>query len=171
MIQQREKWGKLALMDLGIKNVIFKNFTCGKLSKYPITKIAEIVENEIAIFKPEVILTHSNFDVNVDHRTVYQACLQSTRPTSKKKIKALISFEILSSTEWKYSKIFEPNLFINVEKEIKYKIKALKRYKSEIRKYPHPRSDEGVKSLARYRGMQSHYKFAEAFKIVRLFSQ
>ena len=69
-----------------------------------------------------MIISHSNFDVNIDHKTVYQACLQSTRPTSKAKIKALISFEILSSTEWRYNQVFEPNLFINIEKEIKFKI-------------------------------------------------
>lgn len=171
-IQQRKKWGKEALLDLGIKNHNFHELTCGKLNSYPITKIANIVEEEIKKFKPEVIFTHSNYDVNMDHKTVYQACLQATRPTkSTNKIKALISFEILSSTEWKFSKIFEPNLFINIEKEIKFKIKALKRYKTEIGKFPHPRSEEGLRSLAKYRGMQSHNNFAEAFKIVRLFSK
>jgi|TARA_B100000401_G_C52764042_1_gene699756 LmbE family N-acetylglucosaminyl deacetylase len=169
-IKQREKYAKQALIDLGVRKCGFYNLKCGKLNKYPITEIAKIVEDEITNFKPEVVISHSNFDVNVDHRTVYQACLQSTRPTSKTKIKALISFEILSSTEWKFSKIFEPNLFVNIEKEIKYKIKALKRYKSEIRKYPHPRSAEGIKILGSYRGIQSHNKFAEAFKIIRLFS-
>ena len=84
-------------------------------------------------------------------------------------MKAFISFEILSSTEWKYNRIFEPNLFINIEKEIRYKIQALKRYKSEIKKYPHPRSTEGIKALGSYRGIQSHNRFAEAFKIIRLF--
>ncbi len=170
-IKQREGWAKKALNDLGVKKAHFYNLKCGNLNKYPITEIAGIVEKEIKDFKPELIISHSNFDVNVDHRTVYQACLQSTRPTSKTKIKALVSFEILSSTEWKFSRIFEPNLFINIENEIKYKIKALKRYKSEIRKYPHPRSSEGIKTLGRYRGIQSHNKFAEAFKIIRLFSK
>ena len=169
-IKQREKWGKQALNDLGVSNYNFYNFKCGRLNKYPITEIARVVESEIKNFKPEVIISHSNFDVNVDHRIVYQACLQSTRPTSNTKIKALISFEILSSTDWKFSQIFEPNFFINIEKEIKYKIKALNRYKSEIRKYPHPRSQEGIKGLASYRGIQSHNKYAEAFKIIRLFS-
>lgn len=171
-IEKRKKYASLALKDLGIKDFYFYDMPCGKLNSKPITEISKIVEVEIQKFKPDIILTHSNFDVNLDHRTIFQACLQSTRPTNKENIiKALISFEILSSTEWKYSKIFEPNLFINIEKEIKYKIKALNRYKSEIGKYPHPRSAEGVKGLASYRGIQSHNKFAEAFKIIRLFSQ
>ena len=62
--------------------------------------------------------------------------MSSINKTNLKKIKALISFEILSSTEWKYSKIFEPNLFINVEKEIKYKIKALKDINLKLENIP-----------------------------------
>ena len=46
----------------------------------------------------------------------------------------------------------------------------MKKYKSEIKKFPHPRSVEGIKTLAKYRGMQSYNKFSEAFKIIRLFS-
>ncbi len=170
-ISQREKFAEKALKDLGIKKFDFYNLNCGKLNSYPITQVAQIIEKEIKEFKPEIIVSHSNFDVNLDHKTVYQACLQATRPTKKQnKIKGFFSFEILSSSEWKYNKIFEPNFFINIEKEINYKIKAMKRYKSEIRKFPHPRSTEGIISQAKYRGIQCHHKYAEAFKIVRLFS-
>ena len=134
--------------------------------------MSSIVEKEISIHKPEIIITHSNYDVNLDHRSIYQACSQSTRPTkSSNKILGLLSFEILSSTEWKYNKTFEPNYFVNVEKEISYKVKALKRYKSEVKAFPHPRSVVGINSLARYRGMQSYNKYAEAFKIIRLYSE
>tara|TARA_B100000787_G_C16192023_1_gene298126 strand:- start:1868 stop:2566 length:699 start_codon:yes stop_codon:yes gene_type:complete len=170
-INQRQKYAKKALLDLGLNNSCFYNLVCGKLNKYPIIEIAKIIEDEITKFKPEVLITHSNYDVNLDHRTVYQACLQSTRPTNQNKIKALLSFEVLSSTEWKYNKIFEPNLFINIEKEIKFKIKAMKRYKTEMNNFPHPRSVTGINTLAKYRGIQSQNKFAEAFKIIRLFSE
>lgn len=170
-INQREDYAKKALLDLGLKSSSFYNLMCGKLNKYPITEIAKIIENEILKFKPEVLITHSNYDVNLDHRTVYQACLQSTRPIKKNRIKALLSFEVLSSTEWKYNKTFEPNLFINIDKEIKYKIKAMQRYKSEMNNFPHPRSIIGINTLAKYRGIQSQNKFAEAFKIIRLFSK
>ena len=170
-INQREKYAKKALLDLGLNNSCFYNLVSGKLNKYPIIEIAKIIEDEITKFKPEVLITHSNYDVNLDHRTVYQACLQSTRPTNQNKIKALLSFEVLSSTEWKYNKIFEPNLFINIEKEIKFKIKAMKRYKTEMNNFPHPRSVTGINTLAKYRGIQSQNKFAEAFKIIRLFSE
>lgn len=171
-IKQRKNWATKALKDLGVDDFHFYDMTCGKLSSVPITQTARIVENEITKYKPQVIFTHSNNDVNMDHRTVYQACLQSTRPTgSKDRVLGLLSFEILSSTEWRYNKIFEPNYFINIEKEIKHKVKAMSRYKTEIKSFPHPRSQQGILSLAKYRGMQCHKKFAEAFKIIRLYSE
>ena len=169
-IEVRNNYGKKALFDLGVKKFRFYNLKCGKLNSYPITEIAKIIESEISEFKPDVVITHSDNDVNLDHRTVYQASLQSTRPTNENKIKCLLSFEILSSTEWKFKKIFEPNYFYCIDKTINKKIKALKRYKSEIKNFPHPRSVEGVMTLAKYRGIQSHNKFSEAFKIIRLFS-
>ncbi len=171
-IKSRKKYALSALKDLGVKNSEFYDLECGKLNSIPITKISNIIEEEIKIFRPEIIITHSDNDVNMDHKAVYQGCLQSTRPTNKLNIiGGLLSFEILSSTEWKYSKIFEPNLFVNIDKEIKFKMKAIKRYKSEIRKFPHPRSIEAIDALAKYRGTQSHNKYAEAFKIVRIFSK
>ncbi len=170
-IKERKNSCKKALKDLGVNDFIFYDLQCGKLSSMPITSVAKIIEKEIMEFNPKIIFTHSDFDVNMDHRIIFQACLQSTRPTNNKKIVGLISFEILSSTEWKYKKIFEPNLFIDISKEIKYKILALKKYRSEIRSFPHPRSIEGIKSLAKYRGMQSFNKFAEAFKIIRFLSK
>lgn len=169
-IAARNNFARKALLDLGVKKFEFYSLKCGKLNSYPITEIAKIIENEIKDFKPDVVLTHSDNDVNLDHRTVFQASLQSTRPTNKSKIKCLLAFEILSSTEWKFKKIFEPNYFYCIDKTINQKIKAIKKYKTEIKKFPHPRSVEGIKTLAKYRGMQSHNKFSEAFKIIRLFS-
>ena len=42
--------------------------------------------------------------------------------------------------------------------------------KNEIRKYPHPRSIEGVEILSKYRGMMAGVKNAEAFFIRRKIS-
>ena len=57
------------------------------------------------------------------------------------------------------------------EKNIKEKWKALSYYKSEIQKFPHPRSKEGVYNLAKVRGSQAGEKYAEAFKLIREFKK
>lgn len=47
------------------------------------------------------------------------------------------------------------------------KEEALKAYQKEMRQYPHSRSIEGIKNLARYRGSQIGVDLAEAFEVIR----
>ena len=62
---------------------------------------------------------------------------------------------------------FSPNWFEKVDETIGTKLKALKCYKKEMRKTPHPRSIDGIKTLSKWRGAISGYKYAEAFLLVR----
>lgn len=41
------------------------------------------------------------------------------------------------------------------------------KHNNGIQKYPHPRSLEGIKTLAMYRGMMGGHEFAEAFELIR----
>ena len=116
--------------------------------------------------KPEIIFTHSNSDLNIDHKITNQSVITACRPQKNLSVKELYFFEILSSTEWNFSdseSYFKPNYFIDISKSINKKIEALKKYKKEIRKWPHPRSLEGARVLSQYRGMASNVTHAEAF--------
>lgn len=126
------------------------------------------VESKIVEFEPDVIYTHYEHDLNIDHRITYQAVLTAARPLPDSSIKEIYSFEVLSSTEWPLG-LFEPNVFIDITDYIDEKISALKKYESEMRSFPHPRSHQGVRVLAARRGMQSGFQAAEAFKVVRIF--
>jgi len=87
----------------------------------------------------------------------------ATRPP--KKIK-LITFETLSETEWN-NKPFSPNLWVDIKNFIEQKIKAFKIYKSEVKSHPHPRSEEGIRNLAKKRGSEILVEYAEAFMVIR----
>ena len=57
-----------------------------------------------------------------------------------------------------------PNYFIRLSKsEINKKINAFLKYKSQIKKSPHPRSKEGIINLAKIR--EPTVEYAEAFKV------
>jgi len=157
-----------AMRSLGVSSYNFYNLPCGRLDKEPIIEIAKIIENEISDYMPTTVLTHSNNDVHNDHIIIYRAVLQATRPVGKI-VKNLLSFEILSSTEWNYTKVFIPNIFVDVTSTINAKINAMHCYSTEQPKYPHPRSDKGIRSLASMRGSQSGVEYAEGFKIIRSF--
>jgi len=129
-----------------------------------ITKVVEDVKNEV---KPDVIFTHFEYDLNKDHQLTYQAVLTATRPMGGETVKELYSFEIPSSTEWKFPNVFAPNVFIDISDTIEKKIKAFSMYETEVRDYPHPRSIGAMRVIAKRWGILSGLKCAEAFYLVR----
>ena len=61
--------------------------------------------------------------------------------------------------------------FIDIKNEIENKVNAMKLYKNEIRKYPHPRSIESIKHTAGKWGTVSGFIAAEAFQLIRKFEK
>ncbi len=167
-IAERNNYCINALSIFGINDIKFYNYPCGRLDDMPILDINKIIEAEIKDFKPQVILTHAEFDNNNDHRIVFRSTMMATRPGVFNELNKVISYEIPSSTECAFSQVFQPNLFEVLEqKHIEKKWEALKCYESEIFPYPHPRSYEGLMALSRYRGMQAGVEFSEAYQIIR----
>lgn len=167
-IKKRNRNGENALLKLGVNDYKFYNLPCGRLDQVPLIDINKIIENEINDFKPNTIFTHSNKDANNDHLIVHKSTIIATRPGSNFFVRNIFSYEVLSSTEWKFSDVFKPNMFEKLSfKDVKNKWNALKEYKTEIKKFPYPRSYDGIKTLSNYRGMQSNTKYSEAYKIIR----
>ena len=125
--------------------------------------------NGIEGYDPDIIFTHYEKDLNIDHRITYQAVITAARPTPDCCVKEIYSFEVLSSTEWAFPTSFSPDVFYSLTvNDIELKIKELyKKYSKEMRASNHPRSQAGIYGLARYRGFQVGCDYAEAFKTVR----
>lgn len=132
--------------------------------------VAKKVEEFIEKIKPNIIYTHHGGDLNIDHRIIHDAVITASRPIAPNQTPNIYSFETLSSTEWQTigEMNFHPNYFVDVSKFLKEKVRLLSVYRDELRDFPHPRSIEGVEILAKYRGMQSGLKAAEAFQIERV---
>ena len=171
-IKLRKRSAISACKILGTEKPFFENVEDNEFDKKSLLTITKIVEKYISKIKPKVIITHSNTDLNLDHRITNKAVVTACRPQKSSFVKSLLFFEILSSTEWNFSdqknsnsqkNFFKPNYFENITKTIDKKILAMKSYKAELRSWPHPRSIEGIKTLAKYRGMSSGLNFAEAF--------
>jgi LmbE family N-acetylglucosaminyl deacetylase len=159
---------KLANDFLGVKELIIKDFPNQGLETIPLIKITQTIEEIIKRYNPTRVFTHCKNDVNFDHKIVYQATLTATRSLPDSEIEEVLSYYVPSSTEWSFEG-FEANYFINID--IEKKINAMKYYKSEIKKYPHPRSLKGLKTIAKFFGIQSGMDYAEAFKLVRKVSK
>ncbi len=159
--QECQKANKILEVDQ-IINLGFPDMNLDTVSHCDLNKKIEEVVNG---FKPNVIYTHSSLDINKDHFLVNQSTMIIARP-GKEWLKEVYEYEVLSSTEWQRYDAFAPNVFLKIDSFIETKIKAFEQYRTEIRKHPHPRSPEGIRLLAGYRGLQSGYQYAEAFKLV-----
>ena len=146
-------------------------FKDNQFDSHPLLDIVKTIEKYKEKYNPEVIYTHNSRCLNIDHQNTYRAAVTATRPMREEPVKDLFTFEIPSSTEWKFGgSIFTPNIFVSLtKKEVEAKIEAFKCYESEIRNCPHPRSVEGVLNLMKFRGYQcgSLSGYAEAFYLVR----
>ena len=154
---------------IGVKKLFFGDFPDNRFDDLNLIDIIKFIENIITIVKPNIVYTHFYDDLNIDHRITFKAVSTALRPYINKC--DLYCFETLSSTNFNPgASRFNPNCFIDISKQITIKIKALKKYKSEIKKYPFIRSDKNIKKLAEYRGMNAGMKYCEAFEIIYKFN-
>lgn len=155
----------------GYKKVHFENLPDNEFDAASLLSIVKRIEKYLVDSKPDIVFTHHPQDLNIDHRICSEAVLTASRPIALQPYPSCIYFfECLSSTEWRSyapEQVFIPNVYIDIGKTLSIKKRALKAYRGEIRKYPHPRSIEGIEILAKKRGLEVGLRFAEAFRLVR----
>ncbi len=155
---------------LGFKWLNNAGFDDNRMDNYPLLDVVKSIEEEKEKISPQIVYTHSGADLNIDHRIVLNAVLAAFRPQPKEICKEIRLFEVPSATDYgsdTISESFKPNLFIDISNTWKQKNKALEAYKSEMRDYPHSRSLEGIKNLAKLRANQVGLNLAEAFQVIR----
>ena len=164
MIKVRRDSCKKTAKILGISQTIFLDYPDMRLNLSHLDinkKLEEIIEK----YRPEIVYTAPKNDLNLDHQMVFNSTLVACRPKSG--VKQILCYEIQENTKVP----FVPNVFENIEKEFSYKIKGFKMYKSEIEEFPNPRSIIAIENLAILRGIESGFKKAEAFELIRLINQ
>lgn len=155
---------------LGVRELILESFPDNRMDSVPLLDVVARVETVIDNCKPQVIYTHSEKDLNIDHNVVFRAVLTATRTMGGCPVKSIYAYEVPSSTEWGFGKInraFNPNYFINIDDYLSHKLSAMAAYEGESRSFPHPRSLPALEALARWRGASVGYQAAEAFELVR----
>lgn len=153
---------------IGIKKVFVESFPDNRFDSVDLLDIIKVILKVKDEIKPDIIFTHYEHDLNIDHQITYKAVITATRPMKEECVKEIYSFEILSSTEWNYPLSFSPNTFFDISETLDLKISAMKEYQSELCIYPHPRSLKGIKLNAKYQGMRVGKKYVEAFKSIRI---
>ena len=155
---------------LGIASVSHLGLPDNRLDSLPLLDIVQLLEAQIAELAPEIVYTHHYGDLNVDHRLTHQAVMTACRPQPSSTVREILTFEVMSSTEWSSVGLapFLPNLFVDISEQLDVKMRALEAYGLEMRFSPHSRSLEHLRCLARHRGNGVGVDVAEAFMVMRI---
>jgi N-acetylglucosamine malate deacetylase 1 len=118
----------------------------------------EILEDLISMRKevmPDLVLIPSLHDIHQDHSTVAQEGLRAFKNTT------ILGYELL----WN-NLTFDTTSFVALKKRhVDLKIRALAAYRSQLgRNYM---SGDFILSLAKVRGVQASFSYAESFEVVR----
>ena len=154
---------------LGVDGVSFASFPDNAMDSVPLIEIVRRVEKFVSEFSPDIVYTHHGGDLNIDHRQTHAAVVTALRPLPERGDISVLGCEVNSSTEWAVPPLapFIPTEFQAIDGMLDTKLEALASYIGELRDWPHPRSIEGVRALARWRGTQSGVAAAEAFITLR----
>ncbi len=176
-IKNRKKEIECSNKVLGIEKTFFLDLPTVKLDTIPQNKINDLISKCVDEIKPEIIYIPHRGDLNKDHQIIFESALVAARAKPGVSIKKIFSYEVLSETEWgeqkikKLKDVFLPTVYVDIKDTLENKIKAMKCYKSELKKFPHPRSEKGITVLSEKRGMEAGLENAEAFILIKEISK
>lgn len=141
-----------------------------RLNTYPqgtMVGALDQIQNE---FKPTQILIPLP-SAHQDHRYCWEVGVAATRPSPAKhqpRMIAAYEYPLSSWGDGSSANSFNGGVYVNIEDHWKTKIKALSKYKSQMRDDRSLISEMGVESLARLRGIEAGYTMAELFHALRI---
>lgn len=142
---------------LDIDDICYSGLCDEQLDRLLIDVIVPL-EEYINKVQPDVVFLPNEYDTDQDHRAVSQACKVACRSIPLQYV-----YEVFGP-----SKGFVPNHYVCLNEEmVKKKIEALKLYSSEMREYPHPRSEKALYVLSEFRGIEINTPFAEGFRVIK----
>lgn len=154
---------------LGFKQLVSLKFTDQKLDSVSNLFINSTIKHLFDKINPDIVYTHAIEDLNIDHRTVHNSVMVVCRPQTGCSVKELYTFCV---SNWDFGEFgnFIPNTFIDIEKYNDEKLKAMKVYSSEVKKYPHPMSiknihNRDINSAAKF-CLNSVEEFKQIFRIM-----
>tara|TARA_B100001057_G_scaffold497199_1_gene600711 strand:+ start:3529 stop:4650 length:1122 start_codon:yes stop_codon:yes gene_type:complete len=152
---------------LGIDEYIFGNFPDNSMDTISLLEICKFIENETKDFNPEIVFTHFQDDLNIDHQLISRATQIVFRPQNFQPQK-ILSYYVPSASDYNFNSQFDGNIFYQInDNQLKAKIDSLEVYEGEMRKFPHSRSFENITNLSKVWGSNVGCMLAEKFKNVR----
>jgi LmbE family N-acetylglucosaminyl deacetylase len=156
------------LLDFDHKIVYSGTRQLERLDTIPQRDLVDILEKELDLFRPELLLIPHGDDYDQDHRACFQAALAATRPIpqqiGKHLVKRVLTYE-MPKLVW--ANAFRPNVYLDITSVIERKLESIALYKTQLRENPHVRSLANIRALAQLRGSEIGVSYAEAYQALR----
>jgi LmbE family N-acetylglucosaminyl deacetylase len=165
---RKEQEALRAASELGVEDYVHLDLPDMRLDTLAHVDVNRVVEEHVRDHAPQVVYT-VHPDVNLDHRTLFDAVAVATRPTPGHPVRRLLTYAPASSTEWTPAATnwFVPNWYVDVTSTLERKVAAFAHYETEQREYPHPRSERAIRAAASFHGSACGCEYAEPFVLVR----
>lgn len=165
-LERRPDEIEAAVDTLGISTVHKLGYPAAKLDTVPLKAICDDLTSLIQSIDPDTVFMPHGGDLHRDHTIVHEASLVACRPHNG--VDRVLAYETISETEWGDSSVsFDPTVYVDISDTLNAKIRAMNDYDSELREYPHPRSERAIRATVTKRGSEAHLDAAEAFELVR----
>lgn len=155
---------------LGVKESFFLNQPVGLLKTMNQMTLNQSVGDVVGKVQPEIVYLPFIGDMHIDHREVTESAMVALRPIGDYAVREIYMYETLSETGWNIpscERSFTPDTWVDITETIDDKIAAMKCYSSQLLAFPHPRSEDAIVALAKYRGSTVGVPYAESFMQVR----
>jgi len=162
---------KAAIKVLGVKDYMVVTFDYeAKLNTFPSGNMVKALDQAQDEWKPDEVLIPLP-SAHQDHKYMWDVSVAATRPSPAKHMPTLIAAYEYPSTSWGEGaevSSFRGGMYVDIGAHIDQKMKCLDEHKSQMRDGDHLISTEAVKALARIRGLEAGFQYAELFQILRL---
>ena len=130
-----------------------------------ISKIETDSRVSVSKIEPTIVAIPTAYSHHQDHIHVNKACMAALRPLRTPVSNIVLSYEAPEHSRWSAYGVFEPNFYIDIEKDLDNKIRAFYKYKSQVR--IGGRDKHSITNQAHYRGKEVGRKACEAFFVYR----
>lgn len=147
-----------AARDLGLDKSLVFEFPNRQLPEHRFAIMAEMEKLQLDV-APDLVFIPFLDDPHQDHEIVAKAAIRTFR-----RRETVLQYEILRYG----SHTFTPSLFIDIGATLERKVAVLRHYTSQFQRRAYF-DEESFRSLARTRGAQSGYDYAEGFVVHKMF--
>ncbi len=155
---------------LGVKETIFLELPVVALKDTQTYIVNKKFREVVQSVRPDIAFLPHKGDIHIDHQETVRAAMVALRPIENPQLNEIYSYETLSETEWNIpsaENAFLPNTYSNISGYLQKKLDAMSCFQTQLYEFPHPRSLEAIKTLAKLRGSTVGYRSAEAFMLIR----